>query len=242
MVTGTEGDGVGAGGGQVQSGPRAGRNPEIEVQPVVGESPRDGYAAERGRELGTGVGQRASRPGFEDDVTVAGLRRVELQAGDGQDHPRADGAVGVVVEGVQALVLKSFFRRPAVPAFPDGGGSVFHGEQPGGKGLLFEQPVGDIEVAVALKDVEDVGRADEAGAEVVVVFLDEPHEFAGGGGAEVFGEEVEVQRKDVGGLRAAGEEAFGGDEAAPKGADDFAEEGAVAGGVVGFAEERGAAR
>ncbi len=154
-------------------------------------------------------GYRGGGGGVEEDVFVAGVFGVPVDAGDGVVEPFAAGAEGVVVEGVHAGVLEAFVGGPAVPAFPDGGGALFDGEEPGGEGVLEEQLVGGVDFAGVGEGGEEVADADEAGGEMVAFGVDVVFEMLGGVGAEVVGQQVELERHGVAGLGVAGDAAVG---------------------------------
>ena len=64
-----------------------------------------------------------------------------------------------------------------------------------------QQLEGEIGMAGFGEFFKQIGRAEEAGAEQAVVGFDFVDEVLGGGGAEIFGQQVHVQSKDVAGLR-----------------------------------------
>ena len=162
-----------------------------------------------------------------------------FNAADVFEHPLHDGSIGVVGEGVHAGVLEAVFGGPAVPAFPDGGGSVDDGEEPAGEGLVVEEAEGDIVATDFGEDMEDVAGADEAGAEVPVAGFDVGDEVVFGLGGEVFGEEVETEGEDVSALGVATDFAVGVDIFLCEGGGDVVGEFCIGFGVVFVAKDFG---
>ena len=89
---------------------------------------------------------------------------VQLDSGDMTEQPFPDGAEGVMVEGVHLRIEEAFRLRPAVPAFPDGGGAVEDRIEPGRIIIAQKQPVSDVGMAGQGKRGIEVADADEAGA------------------------------------------------------------------------------
>ena len=78
-------------------------------------------------------------------------------------EPLADGAERVVVERVHHRSLEAVRVGPAVPALPDRRRAVPDGVAPGGEGVVQQESVGDIVVAVRGEGGAEVADADEAG-------------------------------------------------------------------------------
>src|SRR5581483_3666374 len=92
-----------------------------------------------------GPGQAVANDRLNKNVLESRVRRAN--AANAAEQILAARAKGIMVKGVHAGILKSLLRRPTIPAFPDGGGAVFHREQPGRKGILQKQAVGGISLA-----------------------------------------------------------------------------------------------
>lgn len=138
---------------------------------VRGQLPGQGRRAVRGLVSGVGPGDAAAGAGPEGEGAVA--RCGGGDAADGAVQPVGDGAEGVVVEGGHAAGVEGAVGTQAVPAFPDGGGSLDDRVEPGGALGLGEQPVRDVEVAGLGECVADERGADEAGGDAGVVAQDE---------------------------------------------------------------------
>src|SRR5215218_5874511 len=95
------------------------------------ELPARRGVAVRGHQLGAGRGETATGLRLHHDVLEAGSGLVEIEASDGANHPVADRAVGVVIEGVHPDVLEALVRLLAVPALPDRRCALGDGIQPG---------------------------------------------------------------------------------------------------------------
>ena len=74
-----------------------------------------------------------------------------------------------MVEAVHALGAHALVQHVAVPAFPDGGGTVVHRIEPAGVLALEEQLVGDVHHTVVGERSHEDGRAQEARLQAVVV-------------------------------------------------------------------------
>ena len=139
---------LGAGGNREGGGRRGvGRHNNFPFETAIAEFPRTDDFAVDGVQLGARLFEFAAGLRREEDVLVARLRGIDLDAGDDLIQPAADRAVGVVVEGVHALVLEALFGRPTVPAFPNGRGALRDGVEPGWPLLLVQQFIGDVDTA-----------------------------------------------------------------------------------------------
>ena len=75
-----------------------------------------------------------------------------LDAGDGADEEVADGAEGIVIEGVHADILEAACWGPTVPAFPHGRRALFDGEEPRRIGVGENQPPREVGATDLRKD------------------------------------------------------------------------------------------
>ena len=137
------------------------------------------------------VAEAGREGGMEGDGVEAGVGGVGVDAGGEAVEPLGDGAVGVVVVGVHGGVRA---HGVAVPSLPGGGGAVIDEVAPGGVLAIEEELVGDVGVARVGEDFEEVGRAEEAGAEAHAVGADLRDELLGGGGSEGVRHEMHVER------------------------------------------------
>src|SRR5882724_8216920 len=106
-------------------------------------------------------------------------------AADAAEQILTAGAKRIMIEGVHAGVLKTFLRGPTVPAFPDGGGALLHGKQPGGKGVLQEQAVGGVSLAPLRQDRDQVTNSNKPGRKVSAFGFNVVFQELGGIRAEV---------------------------------------------------------
>ena len=75
--------------------------------------------------------------GINNDLLIT--RTVRVNARQGLKHPLTDRTKGIVAERVHAGIAKALLLGKAVPAFPDGGGTVFYFIAPGGKLAALQQ-------------------------------------------------------------------------------------------------------
>ncbi len=123
-----------------------------------------------------------------------------------------------MVERVHLGVLEAAVGTNAVPAFPDGGGALGDGVEPGWVFLAHEQIVGDVEIAKPGQHGAEIGGADETGGQLGAAAADVGDQAAGSFAALLLGQEVKGQGEYVGRLRVRGEATGGGDELALKSA------------------------
>ena len=144
--------------------------------------------------------ESAAGPRLDEDVLVAGGALVGLDAGHHPVHPLADRAVRVVVERVHRAVLEAAVRLLAVPPLPDRGGALLHRVEPRRVLLAVEQQVRLVQIAVPAQHVAEVRRAEEARRQVLPLadLLGQPLRRDR---SQLLGQQVELQREDVGGLR-----------------------------------------
>jgi len=179
-------------GGDVNGGGGAWGNRDVQREGAAVDAPGAGDRAAEGVVVGGGGGQPAAGPGMDDDVVEAGSLGIDVDSGDVAVEPVADGAEGVVVEGVHAWVLEAVLLGPAIPALPDGGGAVLEGIAPGWERVVEEETVGDVEVAGVGKDGEEEADASEAGGQVPIVLDDVFDQVLGRDGTEVVWKEIDV--------------------------------------------------
>ena len=94
---------------------------------------------------------------------------IVAEAGGLFDDPVGHGTVGVVVEGIHVRGPEGAVRLDAVPVFPDGGGAFGDGIEPAGILPAEHQVPGHVRMTVVREHMENIGRADEAGAELGAV-------------------------------------------------------------------------
>ena len=121
------------------------RDGHLPIETVLFLCPGAPYFAIHRIQFGGGVSQSAPGTRVHEDMFVAGVIGIDIDAANGRIHPRANRAISVVVEGIHLRILKAFIVRPTVPAFPDRCRSPCDRIQPGGPGRLFEQGIGDIQ-------------------------------------------------------------------------------------------------
>ncbi len=176
---------------------------------------------------------------LDEEVFPAGMEFVGVEAGDFAPEPFADGAEGVVVEGVHAWVLEAAALDEAIPAFPDGGRSLFEHVAPRGDVGAGEEGVDEVWAVGVGQFEEHADGALDAGGRAALVAVEGGDEAFGCWGAEGVREEVEVEGEGISGLGVALDEAVGADEGAVKGGPDLGGEVGVFLGVVGVAEDGG---
>src|SRR6266480_2222225 len=101
------------------------------------------------------------------------------------------------------MVQRSFgdtiFPYP-IPVLPDGGGSLFDLVEPGRNGVLLEQGIRDLQLAVLTEDVTQERGGQKSRAQMIVVFLNQPHQVVYRGSLQCRGHQVKCQGADIGGL------------------------------------------
>ena len=136
---------------------------------------------------------------MQQDGVEAGVKRRGVDAGGVAIDPVGDGAIGVVVVGVHAG-SSIIGRRSSAPRWWSRRGRPGSPRRDIG---VEQQVVGEVGVAGLGELFEQVGRAEEAGAEQAVVGFDLVDQHLRSGGAEVLGQQVHVQREHVAGLGVA---------------------------------------
>ena len=119
---------------------------------------------------------------------VSGLLRVKINSTDDRVHPGANRAVSIMIERVHIWILEAFIMRPAVPAFPDGCGSLGDRVKPGRPAGLFEQCIRRIQMTGFTQDPIDVRCTHKTGAEVVIPLAYISHKFGNSLRAKILGE------------------------------------------------------
>src|SRR5579871_4978587 len=118
------GDAGGVTGGNVNGSRGVGGDGHFPGERSIVELPVAGDGATERVVGGFRPGQPATGLRMHNDVLVARLVGIEINARDRLVQPLAHGAEGIVVEGVHAGVLKALLLGPAVPSLPDGGSAV----------------------------------------------------------------------------------------------------------------------
>src|SRR5579859_2717218 len=97
---------------------------------------------------------------------------------------------------VQRSMGGTIFPYP-IPVLPDGGGSLFDLVEPGGNGVLLEQGIRDLQLAVLTEDVTHERRGQKPRAQMIVVFLNQPHQMVYHGSLQRRGYQVKCQGADI---------------------------------------------
>ena len=178
---------------QPGAGGRVRRHGDLPVKATGAQPPGAGNLPVRRRQSRPSRGEAASGAGLQQDVLVPGPLRIDLQTGHHPVQPGADGAIGVMVERIHGGILGAALRRPAVPALPDGGGSLRDGIQPGRALFLVQELVGNVEPPSRREDVGQVRRAHESGREFPAALLNVLDEIGDHTAAQSGRHQVEMQ-------------------------------------------------
>ena len=114
------------------------------------------------------------------------------------------GTERIMIEGIHAGILEAFIRSPAIPALPDSGGTVFHGKQPGGEGVLQQHPIGGVGLARLGQHRQQITHTNKPGGEMVALGLDVRRQVFPSFDLEFRRQQVKLQRHAIGTLGIAG--------------------------------------
>ncbi len=147
--------------------------------------------------------------------------RRQLQAGNILEQPLADGAIGIVVVAVHVGIVDRTVLGDRVPALPDRGRATLHLIEPARHLAVQEHFFGEIEHSEPGERRQKGRRADEAGADHAIGFLDHAAEIGFARLFVVIGNEIMQERQRPGGLVVMRDPARGRKELGAEGGADL---------------------